>query len=138
MSWDIEGQRVADHELEGRFIAEERVAQYVADLTGNDLVSFGYYSVVDRLLVMDGLASAWLEVKTRTTERTRYSTYRISREKLHALQLLAEDTQLTTLIVVEWSCGSIGSANALDPEWRFGKSWAELPLERFRPLRRPE
>lgn len=137
MSWDIYGaQRIDEGDIAEKFAAEEKVAQYVADLTGNTLVSFPRYSVVDRLLVMDGLASGFLEVKTRTTPRKAYPTYRISTEKLLELRVLAEQTKVTTLIVVEWACGSIGSMNVLDEMWHIQGTSAELPMSRIRPLKR--
>lgn len=139
MSWEMDGaQRLAEELMPDRFAAEERVARYVADKMGLDLVSFPRYSVVDRLLVMRGLASAYIEVKTRTTPRTAYPTYRISFDKWLDLRALANSTKVPTLLIVEWGCGAIGSSNVLDPKWKIAGGSAYLPIGRFRPLRKAE
>lgn len=138
MSWNMYGaQRIAETDIADKFAAEETVAQFAANLTGLDLVSFPRYSVVDRLLTLNGLPSSFLEIKTRTTARGTFPTYRVSTSKLTDLRALASLTDVTVNLIVAWGCGSIGLANVMHPEWVVNGDHAELNLDRFLPLRRP-
>ena len=133
--WEMNGQqRVPEHLINANFEQEGNVARIVADLTGNTLVEFPRYSTVDRLLTSNGLAMAWLEVKTRTTPMNHYPTYRLSREKLRDLRSLEYDTKIPALIAVMWSCGAIGVIKASNNEWNHGTYHEDAPLHAFTPL----
>lgn len=136
MTWEMNGtQRVEEGSIYRNFEAEERVAQAVAAITGNGLLEFPRFAAVDRLLMMNGLAMGWLEVKTRNTPRNHYPTYRLATDKLRVLRSLEYDTQIPAIIAVEWACGSIGVVKASHPAWSYGNGYEDIPVTAFFPIR---
>lgn len=140
MTWEMNGaQRVDERDIFDRFAAEEPIARAVADKCGLDLVLgfAGRYGIVDRVLGDGGRIRAFLEVKTRTTPRDAYPTYRIAAEKMDGLRALARMTDTRVNLAVGWSCGSIGLASVQDPYWRVEGDSEHLPIEKFAPVRFP-
>lgn len=139
MTWQLNGaQRIPEGDIFDRFAAEEPVAQAVAERAGLRVFALdGRYSVVDRALVDDTGIRAWLEVKTRTTPRLAYPTYRIAADKMDGLRNLGILTDTNVNLAVEWSCGSIGIASVFRPEWRVEGDSEHLPIEKFAPVRLP-
>ncbi len=130
MSWNMNGaQRIQETAISENFHAEARVAQIVADTLGDSLIEFPRFSTVDRLLVTNGLAIAWLEVKTRTTPLATYPTYRIDRAKLVALRGLEYETEIPALVAIEWGCGSIGVVKASSVYWNLGTYSEEIAIK---------
>lgn len=138
MSWQMNGaQRIPEVDIWERFAAEEEVAQIVAERAGLSVLGLDRYSVVDRALVDEAGIRAFVEVKTRSTSRTAYPTYRICADKMNGLRQLGTLTDTNVTVAVAWSCGSIGVASVFRPEWWLEGDSEYLPVDVFAPIRLP-
>ena len=58
---------------------------------------------VDRLAARDGCVKAWLEIKCRTNDFSKYPTYMISARKIRDGLHLSDITGVPFILVVSWS-----------------------------------
>ena len=88
---------------------ENELAQRVSELWGvKAKANPRQYPIDYTFLNADGGIEGFAEIKIRTHKCGTFSTYIISAMKLTNARMLSKATGLDVILIVKWSCGSIG------------------------------
>lgn len=92
------------YETEADRVREAGVIGRVTDkITGSTAEKLQYGSRADYRISVNGVPSAYVEIKTRTCTSKTYQTYHVSHDKLKALMAMAERDGLKPLLLVQWT-----------------------------------
>jgi len=84
---------------------EQDVADRLAAAWKATILSLPKLAKVDRLVISNGMARGWLEIKCRRNRMDAYPTYMISSRKIQDGLDLSEATKIPFILAVSWSDG---------------------------------
>ena len=89
---------------------EKKLAERVSELWGLDTKPNPKQYPIDYTFLNreDGSIEGFAEIKVRTHKCGTFPTYIISAMKVTSAKMLSEATGLDVILIVQWSCGSIG------------------------------
>ena len=95
---------------------ENELAKRVSELWGvKAKANPRQYPIDYTFLNADGGIEGFAEIKIRTHKCGTFPTYIISAMKLTSAKMLSEATGLDVILIVQWSCGSIGFMDMATP-----------------------
>ena len=94
---------------------EQRLAHRVASAWGLEAKANPKMYPIDYTFVSGSQVRGFGEIKIRTHPYGRFQTYILSAHKVSDAKNLADTTGKKVLLIVQWSCGSIGTLDLSEP-----------------------
>ena len=101
---------------------EKKLAERVSELWGLNTKPNPKQYPIDYTFLNkgDGSIEGFAEIKVRTHKCGTFPTYIISAMKVASAKMLSEATGLDVILIVQWSCGSIGFMDMATPSDSIG------------------